>query len=62
MKDCPECEDHGSKFGGRKHPDANRKRDLPMVEPKRGAGHPAHHTKGKMPSQLAPNHGPLGLK
>lgn len=58
-KDCSDCDDHGAYFGqGRKHPDRmhNPGRGYDP-ETKRGAAHPAHHTPGKMPSQLNPNHG-----
>lgn len=52
-----DCEDHHSKFAGKAHPDRSH---VPsnMPEHKRGAAHPAHHSKGKMPAQLQPDHGP----
>lgn len=56
MKDC---EDHATAFAPRLHPEPHvgvEKGYLP--EGKRGSAHPAHHTKGKFPSQLNPDHGP----
>ena len=54
------CDAHHSTFAGKKHPDFGHKEKgyNVMPEPKRGAGHPAKHSAGKMPSQLNPDHGP----
>lgn len=56
------CDAHHSTFAGRPHPDYNHKEAnmgySPLPEHKRGAGHPAKHSSGKMPSQLNPDHGP----
>lgn len=51
------CEDHSTKFMGRKHPDGKNKGDRTNPDHMRGVGHPAMHTKGKLPSQLNPDHG-----
>lgn len=59
MKNCDECESHGSKFGGLKHMDGMHDPGMGYApDHKRGVGAPAHHTKGKMPAQLNPDHGP----
>ena len=51
------CEDHGSKFAGKPHPDAKH---VPAHTPehKRAVSPPSHHTRGKMKSQMNPDHGP----
>lgn len=51
------CEDHSSAFAPRMHPEGNRKGGEHLPDHKRGVGAPAMHTKGKMPSQLQPDHG-----
>lgn len=56
------CEDHAEAHPFHEHPDGKHKNDKHMADHERGAGHPAHHTKGKMPSQLNPDHGPHGFK
>lgn len=53
-----DCEDHGTKFAGKKHPDHAKPTHVTIPDHKRSAGGPAGHTKGKMPSQLNPDHGP----
>lgn len=57
-----ECDHHHVTFSPRKHPDHGHKEPnrgySPLPPHKRGAAPPAHHTKGKLPSQLNPDHGP----
>jgi len=55
------CEDHHKTFAGKTHGD---RAHLPgkgeagwLPDHKRTSGPPGHHTKGKLPSQLNPNHG-----
>lgn len=57
MKMDDNCMDHASKFAPKVHPDRGTKGGE-LGEGQRAAGHPAHHTKGKMRSQLNPDHGP----
>jgi len=60
MDDMKICDDHCDTFAPRKHPDAKahgHESTLPDNH-KRGVGHPAHHSRGKLPSQLQPDHGP----
>lgn len=56
------CEDHSTKFAGLKHMDHpdHSKADGKHLhgDHERAAAHPAHHSKGMMPSQLNPEHGP----
>lgn len=54
--DC--CDDHHTVFAPKKHPEFGSKGDKHLRETERGAAHPQHHTKGQMPSQLQPDHGP----
>jgi hypothetical protein len=51
------CMDHAQAFAPRKHADI---RHVPssMPDHKRGAGHPAKHSPGKLAAQLNPDHGP----
>ena len=60
MKNCnsQDCDDHHSYFAPKVHPEGGKKVDKHLAEHQRGAGHPAKHSAGKMPSQLAPDHGP----
>lgn len=58
MKDDMTCDDHCDQFKPRVHPEGNRKGGESVGDHMRGVGHPAHHSKGKMPSQLNPDHGP----
>jgi len=54
------CDDHHVTFAGKKHKDAKHDPNGQagwLPDHKRGAGHPAHHTSGKLPSQLNPDHG-----
>lgn len=57
-----DCMDHHAAFAPRKHPDYGwgepNRGYSPMHDHHRGAGHPAHHSKGKLPAQLNPDHGP----
>lgn len=59
MADDFGCSDHSNYAGGHHvHPDAGRKEGYtPLPEHRRGVGHPAKHSKGKLPSQLNPDHG-----
>lgn len=52
------CDDHSSAFSPKVHADGTKNDSKHIPDHKRGVGHPAHHTKGKMPSQLNPDHGP----
>lgn len=52
------CDDHEDMTPHHKHMDAGKSHESPLHDHERGAGHPAHHSKGKMPSQLNPDHGP----
>lgn len=52
------CEDHAEAHAFHEHPDGKHKNVNMMADHERGVGHPAHHSKGKMPSQLNPDHGP----
>lgn len=53
------CDDHSAAFAPRVHPDGGKENGMTLPDNhKRGVGHPAHHTKGKHPSQLQPDHGP----
>ena len=56
MDDDDLCEAHHTTFAGHPHPDGMHK-PTHLPEHKRGAGHPARHTKGKLPAQLNPDHG-----
>ena len=57
MKDTI-CDEHHTVFAPRVHPEGMRKGGESMPDnSKRGVGHPAHHTKGHLPSQLNPDHG-----
>lgn len=56
------CDAHHKVFKGKRHPDFGHGQspsygDM-LPEHKRGAGHPAKHSSGKLPSQLNPDHGP----
>lgn len=52
------CDDHEDMVPHHKHMDAHMMKEAPMHDHERGAGHPAHHSKNKMRSQLNPDHGP----
>ncbi len=52
------CDAHHEAFAPRVHPEGNRKGGEHLHDHKRGAGPPAMHTKGKLPSQLNIDHGP----
>src|ERR1043166_9658780 len=52
------CKDHHEEFAPHVHMDGGHHNNTHLHDHQRGAGHPAHHTKGKMPSQLNPDHGP----
>ena len=53
-----ECPMHHEAFAPKVHADGTKFDGKHLHDHKRGVGHPAHHTKGKMPSQLNPDHGP----
>ena len=55
------CEQHEDMAEHHEHMDRHMTHEAPMHDHERGAGHPAHHTKGKLPSQLNPDHGPHGM-
>lgn len=52
------CDAHHEAFAPKMHPEHMSKGDKHLMEHQRGAAHPAKHTKGRMPSQLQPDHGP----
>jgi hypothetical protein len=60
MSDKFGCDDHCDAMPHSKHPDMGKNTHKAMLwsDESRGAGHPKHHTKGKMMSQLNPDHGP----
>lgn len=58
MDDMKICDDHCDAFAPQMHPEGMKKGGESLPDHKRAVGHPAHHTKGKMPSQLNPDHGP----
>lgn len=61
MKDhCDfDCDDHADMVPHVKHPDGeDSKHNKHLHEGARGAVHPQHHTSGKMPAQMNPDHGP----
>lgn len=53
-----DCDDHADMVPHIPHPDGQGKHNKHLHDHQRGVGHPAHHTKGKMPAQLNPDHGP----
>lgn len=55
-----DCDDHSNAFSPKKHPDAGMKTHKVTKDHKRAAIHPQHHTKGQLPSQMNPDHGPRG--
>lgn len=56
------CDDHAEAHAFHEHPDGmHHKHADHLEEHERGAGHPAHHSKNKMRSQLNPDHGPHGI-
>ena len=55
------CDDHAKAHAHKTHPDRNMGHEA-LPDHKRGVAGPAHHTKGSMPSQLNPDHGPHGHK
>lgn len=50
-----------SMHGGAMHPDQGMSH-APMDDGSRGIGGAIHHTKGHLPAQAAPNHGPTHHK
>jgi hypothetical protein len=52
------CDDHHKTFAGKKHPDGKHNDGKHLHDHQRAVGHPAMHTKGKLPSQLNPDMGP----
>lgn len=57
MNDSDDCMSHAAAFPPRVHPDSKH---VPshLPEGKRGVGHPAKHSSGKLSAQLNPDHGP----
>jgi len=53
-----DCDDHAVAHAPKVHPEHNSKGNKHLHEHERGAAHPQTHTKGMMPSQLNPDHGP----
>lgn len=62
MKDCDfGCDDHAAMAAHVPHPDGSGhgdKHNKHLHEGMRAAMHPQHHSKGKMPAQMNPDHGP----
>lgn len=62
MKDCDfGCTDHADMVPHHKHPDGSGHMDKHakhLHEHMRAAPHPQHHSSGKMPAQMNPDHGP----
>lgn len=52
------CDDHHEMFAPKMHSEGTKNDSKHLHDHQRGVGHPAKHTKGKMPSQLQPDHGP----
>lgn len=52
------CDDHCTAHAPKVHPDHGKPNNKMNADHQRSVGHPAHHTKGSMPSQLNPDHGP----
>ena len=59
MKDeCFDCDQHHEAFSPKMHPEFGSKGNKHLHDEARAAKHPKHHTKGMMPSQMNPDHGP----
>ena len=53
------CEDHHEKFRGKVHKDRKHNPGMGYApDHKRGVMHPQMHSRGKMPAQINPDHGP----
>lgn len=64
MKDHDDfgCTEHSDIVPHYKHKEGGKANNKIMHDHERGVGHPAHHTKGKHPSQLNPDHGPHDMR